>query len=54
MDYDWKLKIKYCPFESGEQRDRTYKIWVRLFLKAEAEKREMRQKSKKDKALQKL
>ncbi len=54
MDYNWKLKIKYCPFESEEQRDRTYKIWVRLFLEAEAKKREMRQKGRKNKALQKL
>lgn len=54
MDYNWKLKIKYCAFESEEQRDRAYKIWVRLFLEAEAKKGEMRQKGRKNKALQKL
>ena len=54
MNYKWKLPIKYCPFESEEQRNRAYKRWVRLFLKAEARKREMKQKARVTKTLREI
>ena len=36
--WNWKIEIRFVPFESEEQRDEAYRLWVKAWLRAKEKK----------------
>ena len=37
-EFDWEVRISFCPFEDKYSRDEAYRQWVNSYIKGLAEK----------------